>query len=610
MARAGFRVARGRPGRWQRPPLVALAAALALLVIGIGLAVANEQAYDVRNLDQARSEARLLSALLAPILDAGDRVSAARYLQALGANRNTEAAAVYGPQGRRLASYARAGGTAPPALSPLPGAVVVAGGRLGVTLPIADNGKRLGSLYLATATEPLGSRLRRYIGLGLLATMASLLVFVLASAHAALTRANNDLERRAVDLAAANQQLRSQMEEREKAEMALRQSQKMEAIGRLTGGVAHDFNNLMTVVSGNLELIEHLAKAPADGILASERLLRLVAAAQRGLRRGEQLTRQLLALSRQQPLEARVVDVNAAILDFAPLIQRAIGETMELRLRLGAGQWRCKLDPAQFETAMLNLAINARDAADDSGSLTIASGLASPAPPDAPAAEPAAHVVVSVTDTGSGMPSEVLARAFEPFYTTKPVGKGSGLGLAQVWTFVTQSGGRIAINSEPGLGTVFRLYFPLSAQPRDAPDDERAAPAEPLGTERILIVEDEEDVRLIAAATLDRLGYRTAVAPDGPEALAMLDDGGGFDLLFADYVMPNGLNGAELAREACRRRPQLRVLLTSGYTGQNAPRGGEALLDGFPLIAKPYRSADLADRIRRILDAAPAVPAG
>ena len=275
---------------------------------------------------------------------------------------------------------------------------------------------------------------------------------VLGTAHSALTRANDELERRAIDLDAANRQLRAQIAERERAEEALRQSQKMEAIGRLTGGVAHDFNNLLTIVGGNLDLLDRMARSSTETEVPRDRLRRLVEAAQRGLARGAQLTRQLLALSRQEPLEARVVDINAAIADFASLIERAIGETIELRLELGDGSWPCKLDPAQFEAAILNLAINARDAIEDGGRILIRTELVrSAADPGGALAMSPPYIALTVSDTGSGMPPDVLARIFEPFYTTKPVGKGSGLGLAQVWAFATQTGGRIVADSQPGV---------------------------------------------------------------------------------------------------------------------------------------------------------------
>jgi CheY-like chemotaxis protein len=220
------------------------------------------------------------------------------------------------------------------------------------------------------------------------------------------------------------------------------------------------------------------------------------------------------------------------------------------------------------------------------------------------------HIVLTVSDTGSGMPPDVMVRIFEPFYTTKPVGKGRGLGLAQVWAFATQTGGRIIADSEPGAGTTFRLYLPLSPIASDELPGDAPTGDEPGGSESILVVEDEEEVRDVASATLERLGYRTVVARDGRDALAILDERGDFDLLFTDYVMPGGLNGAQLASEARRRRPHLKVLVTSGYLREAGASVDSSRVEGFAIIAKPYRSAELAARVREILDAVPAERAG
>jgi signal transduction histidine kinase len=604
-ASVGSTVRQTRSSVWKRAPVIALAAAVALMLAGLILAAMNERDYSAQKIDEVTVQGRFLALIVTAALDFDDRAAAQEYVDALKANPEAEAAAIYDSHGALFASYSRGGAAGLPAVPPPTGAAFN-GNRLIVAMPVIEAGRTLGTVYLDMVTEPVWRRLQRYVGIGLLVTMAALLVLVLGATHAALTKANDELERQAVDLAAANRQLRGQIEEREKAEGALRQSQKMEAIGRLTGGVAHDFNNLLTVVAGNLDLIERLAEAAPAGGVPSDRLRRLVEAAQRGLARGERLTRQLLALSRQEPLQVRIVDVNATIADFAPLIQRAVGETIELRLRLGDGKWRCKLDPAQFESAILNLAINARDASKGGGTLTIATELArsrDDAPTKGEAAVP--QIVLRISDTGSGMPPEVVRRIFEPFYTTKPMGLGSGLGLAQVWAFATQSGGQVEVDSEPGRGTVFRLYLPLSQAADEEIAVEPPAQAEQGGAETILVVEDEDDVREVASATLERLGYRTIAVRDGREALAILERGGDLDLLFTDYVMPNGLNGADLARAALRLRPGIKVLVTSGYARQASTSTDNSRIDDFAMIAKPYRSAELAARIRDLLDRVP-----
>ena len=264
-----------------------------------------------------------------------------------------------------------------------------------------------------------------------------------------------------------------------------------------------------------------------------------------------------------------------------------------MQLRLGQGPWLCRLDPTQFEAAILNLALNARDAMEQGGILAVATTVTVED-------ELVAHgVLVTVTDTGTGMTPETIERIFEPFYTTKDVGKGSGLGLAQVWGFVTQSGGRVGVESVLGRGTTFTLLLPLSETAQTATQPVEPATAPERGAEKILVVEDDDDVRAMTAATLEELGYSTVIARDGLEALAALGENDGIDLLFSDYVMP-GMTGAELARAALEQRPDLKVPLTSGYAKHAALRDGNSA-DGFPLLAKPYRADELAAKIRTIL---------
>jgi signal transduction histidine kinase len=587
-----------------RTPVVALAVAIGLLLAGVVMAVYNERATREQAIYEITVQGRTLARIVAPALIFQDRQAARDFVDAFAADQAIEAVAVYDAPGNEFAAYSRANAQPAPPRAPQPG-IDASDDRLVFAAPVSQGHEGLGTVYLRSVTEPLAERARRYVGIGILVTMAALVVAVLGAAHSDLTRANAELTARAVELGEANRNLQREIEEREKAEEALRQSQKMEAIGRLTGGVAHDFNNLLTVVGGNLDMIEQMASAASAHKsarrLSVDRLQRLVTAAQRGISRGERLTRQLLSFSRQRPLQVRTIDINAAIADFGPFVQRALGEAIELRLDLGSGEWLCDLDPAQFEAAILNLAINARDAITGSGSLTIAtSRLASAAgiagrPPEW-TGRPC--IAITVSDTGAGMSPQTLRRIFEPFYTTKPAGKGSGLGLAQVWAFVTQSGGWAAVDSALGKGTTFRLYLPLSEEAEADAEENTAAGVVTGGSEAILVVEDEEDVLDVAATTLRQLGYRTTVAHDGREALDLLRNGCEADLLFSDFVMPNGLNGAELARKALECRPGLKVLLTSGYI-----RHGEADdADGFTILEKPYRVADLAARIRAALD--------
>ena len=588
-----------------RTPVIALALAVALLIGGVVMAVYNERDRQAQAIGEITVEGHTLAKIVAAALIFEDRQAAREYVDAFAADPSIEEVAVYDAAGAEFAAYSRPDARPPPPRAPAPG-IGAADDRLTFAAAVSSGTDRLGTVYLRSVTEPLSDRVRRYVGIGLLVMMAALVVAVLGGAHSELSRANAELAARAGQLAEANLSLRREIEEREKAEEALRQSQKMEAIGRLTGGVAHDFNNLLTVVGANLDMIEQMASAPpgrGKPAVPLDRLRRLVAAAQRGVSRGERLTRQLLAFSRQQPVQVQTIDVNAAITDFAPFVQHALGTTVEFRLELGRGRWLCDLDPAQFEAAVLNLAINARDAIDGSGRFTIAtqrfdSIAGIPGRPLELPDRPCITVVVS--DTGAGMSPQTLQRIFEPFYTTKPVGKGSGLGLAQVWGFVTQSGGWSAVESAPGKGTTFRLYLPASQdKQRDAAEDEGPEGLVVTGgSEAILVVEDEDDVRDVAAGTLQQLGYRTTVARDGPEALDLLRNGCDADLLFSDFVMPNGINGAELARQARQYRPGIKVLLTSGYVRQESgPGAGE-----FTMLEKPYRVAELAARVRDVLE--------
>ena len=388
--------------------------------------------------------------------------------------------------------------------------------------------------------------------------------------------------------------------ERRQTEEALRQAQKMEAVGHLTGGVAHDFNNLLTVIMGNLELLRpHIAEQP--------RVRRMVDAMQHAIERGERLTSQLLAFSRRQNLQPEVLDPNRLVRDFEPLIRRAMGETIRVETRLAPDVWPCHIDAAQLEAALLNLAVNARDAMPEGGNLAIETCNVET---DARltervlGAEPGPYVVVTVCDSGSGMSPEVLQRAFEPFFTTKEVGRGTGLGLSQVYGFVEQSGGHVTIDSEPGHGTTIRLYLPpaeltpaANGHARNRPGD---APAR--GWERILLVEDNPDVLRTASAMLLDLGYEVRTASGPAEALDLLRDGTQrFDLLFSDIVMPQ-MSGAQLAVEARGLRPELKVLLTSGYSRESLA-SQPSIDQAFPVINKPYKQADLAAMLRSVIEA-------
>ena len=375
----------------------------------------------------------------------------------------------------------------------------------------------------------------------------------------------------------------------------LSQSQKMEAMGQLTGGVAHDFNNLLTVILGNAEYL-------ADRLAANKELHRIADSIATAAERGSDLTRSLLAFARKQPLMPRDIDIGQKILGMEQLLRRTLGEHVECEFLLDQNLWLASVDPGQLASAVLNLVLNARDAMPQGGKLTVAVRNASLDELEVDVngeARPGDYVVVGVTDTGSGMTAEVAGRAFEPFFTTKEVGKGTGLGLSMVYGFVQQSGGSMQIRSEPGHGTVIKLLFPRvnAAQANEAP------PADPIpspaGSETILVVEDDDMVRAYVENELKALGYRVIATSNGPAALEILRLPGDIDLLFTDVVMPGGMFGPELAREATRLRPGLKTLFTSGYTEHpvKTPDG----LEDAPILNKPFRRNDLALMLRSVL---------
>jgi PAS domain S-box-containing protein len=418
-----------------------------------------------------------------------------------------------------------------------------------------------------------------------------------------IVQAREALEERVAErtreLERVNRRLVDEATERAKAEAALARVQRLEAIGKLTGGVAHDFNNLLTVIVGNLEMIQRAADD-------STRVRRLATTALGAAERGEKVTRQLLAFSRQQALKPEVVELNGLLRDFEPFARRAGGEAMSLRLDVDSGELHCRIDRAQFETAILNLVVNAREATGSGGNVTIETRgrtVDHPGPEEPPNLPPRDYVVVVVRDDGCGIPAEVLPRVFDPFFTTKDVGKGSGLGLSQVYGFVRQSGGNVRIESKPGHGTTVRLYLPRAEKPNAMPErpvirpDEEVKPAE---HETVLVVEDDADVLEIALEMLRGLNYSVLVARDGPAALDVLRGPERVDLLFSDIVMPGGMNGAELARQARAQRPGMPVLLASGYTAR-ALSEEHGVVDDLPLLRKPYRLPDLARALQAAL---------
>ena len=397
----------------------------------------------------------------------------------------------------------------------------------------------------------------------------------------------------------ANEQLEARVAaaiaQRADAEAQLRQAQKMEAVGRLTGGVAHDFNNVLQVIAGNLQL---LTRDVTGNLRAQYRLDTALAA----LNRGSKLASQLLAFGRRQPLAPKVINLGRLIRGVDDMLRRAIGEGIEIETVVAGGLWNTFVDAVQVENALLNLAINSRDAMSGHGTLTIEAGNASLDDNyTARHAEVTAgqYVMLAVTDTGCGIPAPLLERVFEPFFTTKPEGQGTGLGLSMVYGFVKQSGGHIKIYSEPGQGTTVRLYLPRAREQEDLQTNVDSGPTTG-GTETVLVVEDDADVRSTVVDMLTELGYRVLQAREAQSALAIVESGIPIDLIFTDVVMPGPLRSPELARKARERLPNVAVLFTSGYT-ENAIVHGGRLDEGIDLLSKPYSREALARKIRHVL---------
>ncbi|WP_181814811.1 PAS domain S-box protein [Sphingomonas aracearum] len=389
----------------------------------------------------------------------------------------------------------------------------------------------------------------------------------------------------------------------EAAQDALRQSQKMEAVGQLTGGIAHDFNNLLTVVTGNIDMATRALDAAQ---VEDARSRRALDNAMKGAERAATLTQRLLAFSRRQPLAPRAIDVDRLVAGMGDLLNRSLGETIGLEIVTAPGLWRVEADPNQLESAILNLAVNARDAMPNGGELVIETANAQLGD-DYVAAQaevaPGQYVVIAVTDTGEGMGRDTIGRVFEPFFTTKQVGKGTGLGLSMVYGFVKQSGGNVKVYSEEGRGTTVKIYLPRMLSDAAPEEETFVTPGLEVSARRetVLAVEDDDDVRAYTVECLRDLGYRVLEAYDGPSALRLLKrQEEPIDLLFTDVVMP-GMSGSELAQAAREQQPGLRVLYTSGYT-RNAIVHGGRLDPGVEMIAKPFAYAALAQKVRDVLD--------
>jgi signal transduction histidine kinase/ActR/RegA family two-component response regulator len=549
-------------------PGAAIALAVALIALSLGLALYNERVARDESVRQARVQVEILAGSLAAPLAFDDRAAAQDYLDALRANPAIEAAGAYNEQGRLAASYRRAG--APPPAVNGDAAVASTAGKLIVTAPAMQGTTRLGSVYLRLSTETVLRRALRYLGIGAVIVMASLLVATLGAAHGRL----RETHRRLLD----------QIQERERAEEALRQSQKMEAMGQLTGGVAHDFNNLLMVASSGLDLMDRTT----DPVRRDH----LKQAIRQAIDRGASLTQQLLAFARRAPVRPEVIDLGASLRGMRVLLERALREDITVDLEIADDLWPVEVDPSQLEVAVLNTAINARDAMPGGGAIVV-KAVNAPATPD----HPVDRVQLCVIDTGAGVPADVIPRVFEPFFTTKSVGAGTGLGLSQVYGFASSSGGAVDFRSQVGVGSTVCIHLPRSFRPLP-----RVMPTPPGGPRsdqprHVLLVEDDDKIAELVGDMLDALGYDFTRAANAAAALEVLARAPSFDLVFSDMVMPGEMNGLELAEAIAHQRPDLPIVLTTGYS--NAATSAAA--KGIRLLVKPYRMEALDEELRAAL---------
>jgi signal transduction histidine kinase/CheY-like chemotaxis protein len=550
-------------------PAAAIGMAVLLLTASFALALYNERLGRDEDVQRTRVQAEILAASVAAPLAFDDRATTQEYLNALRANPAVEAAGAYDTHGALAVGFRRAGPPAPPTVAQGPPAF--SEGRLTVTAPVVQGTTRLGSVYLRVTTETLLRRAVRYLGIGVVVVMASLLVAVLGAAHAQLREAHRKLQQETA--------------EREKAEEALRQAQKMEALGQLTGGVAHDFNNLLMVASSGLDLMERTS----DPV----RMDRLRQGIRQAIDRGANLTQQLLAFARKAPLKTEVVDLAEQLGLMHDVLDRSLREDIAVRVEAQDGLWPVEVDPAQFEVALLNIALNARDAMPNGGTITIRLT-------NQPGGVAGDRVLVAIADTGVGMAPDMLSRVFEPFFTTKGVGKGTGLGLSQVYGFARASGGEVRAESEEGRGSTIALLLPRSDK---APPvrSEAAAPAPVADTDagrrRVLLVEDDDRVAELVGDMLSELGFEATRAPTAANALEVLRVERGFDIVFSDMVMPGEMNGLDLARRIARDQPELPVVLTTGFSASAAAVAAE----GMRLLVKPYRIEALASELEAAL---------
>ncbi|MCE7797108.1 ATP-binding protein [Sphingobium sufflavum] len=547
-------------------PLTMVLVALCLLVSGLALALHNDRTVKAEKVRQASVQAQILASSVVAPLAFDDSVALQEYLNALRANPEILAAGAYDAQGRFVAGYTLVGTNLPDRVRPF--APVIAGRDLTVTARVTQGDTAVGIVYLRVSLESWPRRAARYLGVAALIIMACLLVAVLGISYASLRTAHTSL--------------REEIASREKVEEALRQSQKLEAMGQLTGGVAHDFNNLLMVATSGLDLMERTTDP--------EKIERLKAGIRQAVDRGAKLTQQLLTFARRSPLHPEVINLRERLTGMDALLERSLGEGVTVDVHIPAELW-VEVDPSQLEVAVLNIALNARDAMPKGGFIRIrAKGL--------PGSKTEREKVrLSIADNGTGIAPEMLSQIFEPFFTTKGVGRGTGLGLSQVYGFAKSSGGEIEVESTPGEGTTISLVIPRATGVAVPLAVDPAVPLKAGANRRILLVEDDDTVAEMVGEMLGELGYESERAETADAALVRLEEKADFEMLLSDMVMPGTLNGIDLVHRVAERWPRLPAMLMTGYSAAAASAASE----GIPLLVKPYTIQQLSAELEVLI---------
>jgi signal transduction histidine kinase len=566
---------------WRSAPIAIFGMALLILFAGIGVIFQFNSAYGRARVEQTQSFADALSASTTAAVDFDDAAAAQQSVNAFRVNKQVRLIGVFDRDGRLLAGYDRSGRPVPRTIGALP----TNGPNIQVQSPVVQAGQHIGTVYLEIDKDLPSRTLARYITLFGMVLLATLVVISLGLAQAQLRKANRELAGRAEALVQSNTLLEEQMEERARAEDQLRQSQKMQALGQLTGGIAHDFNNLLTVIQGSADMLSRPE-------LPESKRIRFAQAIVQAATNAASLTSQLLAFARRQPLKPEQIDVNLLIAEMAELIQGTVGERIKLVTDLHRHSCRIEVDRTQLQSALLNIASNARDAMPDGGTLTVGTSIDH-------SGEGPAMIAIALRDTGTGMDAVTADRIFEPFFTTKGTGKGTGLGLSQVYGFATQSGGEVRVESAPGEGTSLTLLLPCVEADGPTSHSPRAQGVALLPPSKILVVEDNEDVGRFAETMLSELGHRVTRASTGEEALEIVRKKK-FDVVLSDVVMP-GMGGLRLAEMLAQEQPDLPVVLATGYSQEITQAGS----GGRTVILKPYRLATLSEALGSALRGGP-----